>query len=142
MTTPFKFAVKFQVRHPTLTSDAICEAFAMKPKYRWNVGDPMVTPKNIKLGGIRKETYCTFDIGSGADGRLAECLQGSVSSLKAHAAFLRSIDETGGSCLFYVYWYPNGDTGALFDADLLNSLAELKIQLGINVFDDRPEATV
>jgi len=137
MPKPFRFAVDFQVRHPLMHSDEICEALAMNTEVCWNVGDRRVTPKGTELTGTRRETYCSFDIGSGADGRLANFLRDKIESLQSHAAFLRSIRETGGSLLFYVFWYPNGDTGEVFDIDLLAGIAELGIELGINVYDDR-----
>lgn len=51
MTTPFRFAGSFQVRHPIMGSDAICKALAMKPTQSWNAGDQKVTPKGTRLGG-------------------------------------------------------------------------------------------
>lgn len=40
--------------------------------------------------------------------------------------------------MLYAFWHPNGDTGEVFRTDLLRRMADLGIELGINVFDDRP----
>lgn len=56
--------------------------------------------------------------------------------LSTHEAHLAEVCRTGGSLNFYVYWYPNGDTGAVFSPELLGKMASLKIALGLNVYDD------
>jgi hypothetical protein len=51
--------------------------------------------------------------------------------------FIRNLCTTGGSAAFYVFWYPNGDTGEVFEAPLLLALGEVGIALMLNVYDDR-----
>jgi hypothetical protein len=138
MGNPFDYHVSFRVTHPTLDAGAIAAQLRMTPKFCWTAGEPRKTPEGTPLEGVREESYCTFDVGSGDDGELARCLTAAVSKLTAAAAFLRHVRETGGSLMFYVFWYPNGDTGEVFGADLLRNMAEMGIEMGINVYDDRP----
>jgi hypothetical protein len=42
--------------------------------------------------------------------------------------------------MFYIFWYPNGDTGEVFETALLLKMAELGIDFGLNVYDDRQSA--
>lgn len=109
----------------------------MKPRHSWSAGEPRRTPVGTPLDGLREESYCSFDMGGGDDGNLAECLCAAVSKLKAYRTFLRQMSEARADLSFYVFWYPNGDTGAVFDTRLLADLTDLGITLGINVYDDR-----
>jgi hypothetical protein len=134
----FDYHVSFRVTHPTLDAGAIAAQLRMTPKFCWTSGEPRKTPRGTPLQGVREESYCTFDIGSGDDGEIARCLSTALEGLRAEAEFLRHLRDAGGSLMFYVYWYPNGDTGELFATDLLRDMAEMGIELGINVYDDRP----
>lgn len=138
MGNPFDYHVSFRLTHPTLDADAIAAQLCMTPKFCWTAGEPRKTPKGTPLDGVREESYCTFDIGSGDDGELARCLSTALLKLTPAAEFLRHVRDAGGSPMFYVFWYPNGDTGEVFGTELLRNMAEMGIELGINVFDDRP----
>lgn len=98
-----------------------------------------MTPKGTLFGGVRDESYCCFDICAGTDGELADELRNAVSTLKHYREFFSQLSSSGGSAEFYVFWYPNGDTGQTFDCELLTGLTELGIRLGINVYEDGRE---
>jgi hypothetical protein len=137
MGAPFDFAVSLRIVHPDIDPAVVSAALSMAPKYSWKAGDPRVTPKGNPLGGTRKESYCTFDVARGGDGEVAERLAEAIERLAEHREFLGKLKATGGSAMFYVFWYPNGDTGEIFGADLLAQMGRLGIDLGLNVFDDR-----
>ena len=137
MGAPFDFAVSLRVVHPDIDPAVVIAELSMAPKYSWKAGSPRVSPKGNSLGGTRKESYCTFDIGRGSDGEVAECLADALKRLTEHSEFLANLKATGGSVMFYIFWYPNGDTGEVFGADLLAQMAHLGIDLGLNVYDDR-----
>lgn len=99
-----------------------------------------MTPKGTALGGVRDESYCCFDICVGTDGKLADELQNAVSELTHSREFFSEFRRSGGSAYVYVFWYPNGDTGEMFDCELLNGLTDLGIALGINVYEERRSA--
>lgn len=137
MNTPFSYHVSFRVKHPTLRPEEIAAELGLTPRYSWAAGDARMTPDTSLLGGIRKESYCTFEMGEGEDGELAPCLRRAAESLGSHRTHLNEMRLSGGSLEFYVFWYPNGDTGDVFPADLLFLIADLGIDLGINVYDAR-----
>jgi hypothetical protein len=137
MSDPFKYAVSLRVTHPSLRPADISVEVDMTPSHSWMVGELRKTPKWTLLEGRRKESYCTYEIGGADDGELAQCLRKAVDKLGGHREFLRKLRSTGGSLMFYIFWYPNGDTGEVFDTDLLLKMADLGIELGINVYDDR-----
>ena len=140
--TPFDYSVNLRVKHPSRHPDAIATDLAMSPRTAWNVGEPRVSASGRLLGGTRTETYCWFPMGDGHDGELARCLSDALLELETRVNAVRALKATGGTIQFYVFWYPNGDTGQVFDTALLSRMAALGIDLGINVYDDRnaPEA--
>jgi hypothetical protein len=138
MSTAFSYRVSFQIRHPTARAEALSLGLPWEPSNAWTVGEDRVTPAGTRLTGTRRETYCNFPIAEGDDGALAACLSRIVEALSPHADHLAEVCRTGGALSFYVFWYPNGDTGEVFTADLLQKMASLNIALGLNVYDDRP----
>lgn len=132
----FDFHVSLRATHPTLDPTSIAAGLDLKPNHSWTAGEPRVTPTGTPLGGVRNESYCTFDLGSGKDGEVARCLRSALSHLKQHKDFLRRMNSDGGSLRFYVFWHPNGDTGEVFPTSMLKDKGDLGIELGINVLED------
>lgn len=130
---PFDFSVSLRVTHPTKSAAELSQLVAMTPRHSWSVGDARVTPKGTALGGVRDESYCSFDAGRGEDGRIAALLRTAVASLSKRAEALHDIRSTGGEIMLLVYWHADGDEGETFDTDLLGSMSELGIELGLNV---------
>jgi hypothetical protein len=137
MGTNFDFHISLRVTHPDIDPELVSNALSMKPKFSWKVGTPRVTPKGNSLGGTRTDSYCSFEIGQGSDGEVAKCISDALERLTPHSEFLSKLRTTGGSLMFYIFWYPNGDTGDVFRSDVLAKMASLGIDLGLNVYDDR-----
>jgi hypothetical protein len=133
----FDYHVSFRVTHPVLDPAVISASLGLEPRFSWRAGEPRATPEGSLLGAFRKETYCSYDIGGGDDGELAKCLSTAVDNLERHAEFLREVRASGGMLMFYVCWHPNGDQGETFRPDLMRKMADLGIEFGLNVFDDR-----
>ena len=139
MGNQFEYYVSFRATHPTLDPAEIAGQLGLEAKVSWAAGAPRKTPKGTPLGGLREESYCAFTIGSSDDGALAECLEAAVARLRHAGDFLREIRATGGSLMFYVSWFTDGDTGEVFDAALLRDMADLGIELGINAYSAPPQ---
>jgi hypothetical protein len=137
MGKPFDYSVNFQIRHPTASVEELAAGLPWEMTSGWTAGEQRVTPIGRQLGGVRSESYCSFQITKRDDGRIPTCLSNALDILATHRDHLDEICRTGGSLNFCVFWYPNGDTGAVFNADLLERMAALKIDLGLNVYDDR-----
>lgn len=103
----------------------------------WTAGEPRTTPAGRELGGARSESYCSLKIAQGDDGELMDCLARAVDVIQTNRSRWDDFRRTGGRLSFYVFWYPNGDTGTELGADLLGKMAALEIDLGINVYENR-----
>ena len=136
MKNPFDYSVSLRITHPTLAAAELCRGVNREAEFSWSVGEQRRTPKGAPLLGVREESYCSFQLRrDGRDGELARCLSEAVDALERSKGFLDDLRSTGGSVEFYCFWYPNGDTGEVFDPRLLRRMADLNIGLGINVLD-------
>jgi hypothetical protein len=72
---------------------------------------------------------------------VAKSISETAGRLIEKREFVRHVCATGGSAAFYVFWYPNGDTGEIFEASLLSALGDMGISLMLNVYDDREDSS-
>lgn len=133
MSEPFNYAVSLQVRHPTASAEHVVALVGLELQRSWTAGDARTTSTGRPLEGEREETYCAFPLGQGSNGELARCLREAVFSLEPRKDELESLRSTGGSLLFYASWEAMGDTGEVFERELLQDIAALGIDLGMNV---------
>lgn len=137
MAKVFDYAVSLQIRHPAAPANELAAVFPWPMTSGWTAGEPRATPVGRELGGVRSESYCSLEIAHGDDGELTACLSRAVELIQANEKRWNEFRRTGGRLNFYVFWYPNGDTGAVLNADLLGDMAALEIDLGLNVYEDR-----
>jgi len=110
----------------------------MRPAHLWAVGDERQTPKGTKLGGLRTESYCSIDLGSTKRKYLSAQIEAALVLLKPHRRMLRRLSSTGGRISFFVGWFCDEHTGDSFDRQLLDQMADLRIELELNVYVPDP----
>lgn len=88
------------------------------------------------MEGVRRETYCTFQIARGDNGELAEAIAKSIALLEPRSAFLTSVTQDGGRAEYFIGWYVNDSAGETFPAGLLRQLGRLDIDLAVCVYSD------
>jgi AraC-like DNA-binding protein len=133
MSAPIEYAVFFRVSHPNLSPEDICCELNMTPAYSSIAGEQRKSRPSDRVTPAANETFCTFDLGGGDKGALAPCLRSAAQSLDQHSEFLRKIRSSGGTLVFHASWRPNADREVVFETDLLLKMAELGIELSINV---------
>ena len=135
MKNPFDYSISLRVTHPTWSADMINSALDRVPRFSWSVGDARVTPKGTALGGLRSESYCSFDLTKGCDGEIAKTIRVNLKILIHRTDHILPIRSTGGKISFYILWHANGDTGEVLDLDLLSDMVNLGIEFDLNVLD-------
>lgn len=106
------------------------------PKFAHNVGEVRKTPKGDLLTGVYRETYCSFEIGKGEISAIESDIQNLTASLMTIQSQIRSITATGGQLEYFIGCFIEGNSGMIFDAQLLYDLAALKISLGFDLYGD------
>jgi hypothetical protein len=92
------------------------------------------------LGGQNRESYWTTRL---IEDRwpptgLAVLLGRVLDQLAPHRLFFHEIRSQGGTIELFVGWFFDGQSGDVFDYDLLARMADLKIDLSLDVYG--PEA--
>ena len=128
-----KMRMSLRVTHPSMNSAFIANQLALKPKTSWTAGEQRLSPRGTPLG-IAEASYCNFELKVAGDVGLAEALATHVERIAKHATFLSELVATGGRVEFYVGWFIEKHAGELLDDELLRHLADLRINLAIEVY--------
>lgn len=130
----FRFDVSLRVKHPALGSDEICRALGMPADVTWQVGAHRTTPTGRQLPGVYEYSYCVFRFDVPADVSLADFIKAKNASLLARRDFLVDLRKSGGTVEYFVGWYSGANSGELFDWQLLKELADLRVDLALDVY--------
>ena len=65
---------------------------------------------------------------------LAVLVGRALDQLAPHRPFFHRIRSQGGTVEFFVGWFFDGNSGDVFDCDLLARMADLKIDLSLDVY--------
>src|SRR4030095_6852927 len=135
---PTKFSVSLRIRlfNKALDLPEICDALGLEPGRTWTIGEPRTTPQGDPLPGVYDFSYCYFKLARQGDEELHEMLDRLSDSLHQHLDLFRRIRSAGGTIEFYIFWVSIGNTGEVFDSQLLSKLATLGIDLDIDVLGE------
>ena len=133
----YQFTISLRVRHPSIDPSRITEALGQQPKRAWQAGALRATAKGDPLAGTYDDTYWTsgslrrgeWKPGSRSPETLYGAIEALLSDLAGHKRFFQDIRSGGGSVVFSVGWFLDGDTGGVFDHDLLRRMGDFGIDL-------------
>ena len=115
----------------------ISSSLAISPILFWKVGALHKSPKGTLLGGAYDHSYWVDRLPEHetcAD--LAGTIERYLIRLEGKAEFMHVFFKTGGTAEIYIGWFsPGGET---FASDILERLASLHIDLGIDVYRNEP----
>jgi hypothetical protein len=126
--------IALRLTHPTIAPAAISQHVGLVPKYSWAVGEKRQTPKGTPLSGIRKETYCCFDLPVRRRS-LSDAVERILThDLASQKRFFRKFAATGGTIQLYVSWGTGTTDGDVFPWTTLKRMADLRIDLAVEWF--------
>ena len=126
--------LSLQIRHPTRDLSTVCSALGLRPANLWKVGDERRTPKGNKIGGLRTDSHCSVDLGPTTRRPLSKQMEAALELLKPHRRMLRRLSSTRGRIGFFAGWFCDEHTGATFDYQILEGMADLRIALDLNLY--------
>jgi hypothetical protein len=88
------------------------------------------------LDGRWPHTYWTARLieGQWPQEQLEDALGGLLDQLEVHKRFFHQIRSEGGKVELFVGWFFDGHSGGVFSHDLLARMADLKIDLSLDVY--------
>jgi hypothetical protein len=133
---PYRYVISLRVFHPKMDPAEISIALQRTPKVSWKAGDSRVTPKGTPLKGLRKDSYWTCNVlkGEWPGKDLTDAVSDLVTQLSLHRSFFQQVRSEGGKVEFFVGWFFDGNSGDVFDVDLLAKLADLGIALSLDIY--------
>jgi hypothetical protein len=128
------YKLSFQMRHPDLDLEEVCKRLGLTPQHIWKAGDRRRTPKGTVLDGYRDASYCSIRFDDDTEGSLPDKINSAIARLNRRRSVLEEVSSSGGRLSFFIGWFSTGDSGDTIDWKSLESLAELKINLELNVY--------
>ena len=141
----YRYVISLRVFHPKMDPAEISAALQLTPGVSWKAGDPLVTPKGTPLKGLRKDSYWTCNVLKGAwPGKdLARAFSELVAELSSRKSFFHRMRAEGGRAELFVGWFLEGNSGDVFDADLLSALGDLGLNLSLDIYPpDQPQSNI
>jgi hypothetical protein len=132
----YRYTISLRIRHPSIDVAEIASNLSREPFRSWQAGEPRSTPKGTPITGVNSETYWTTRVAEGdsSSAVLSVVLLGLVADLARHRMFFERLRREGASIELFVGWYFGGNSGDIFGFDLLAKLADLKIDLSLDVY--------
>lgn len=124
-------SVSFIIRHPNQDLSGVLERLGLSADRVWRAGDQETTPKGRVLSGKRAYSCAATRIAL-ADEELEQRLEHICDALRGHRDVLATLLTSGASIEFYITL--SCGTGLQFDRDLMTSLADLGIGIGIDAY--------
>jgi len=133
---PYRYKISLRLRHPSLDPAEITSALQRSPFRSWRAGEPRTTPRGTPLEGRNRETYWTAKVVEGGwpDKGLAVAMRELLDQLVPHRDFFDRIRSDGGKVELFVGWFFDGQSGGTFDCDLMARMADLNIDLSLDVY--------
>lgn len=131
-----KYSIRLSIRHPDIDPNEITRTLGMEPDIAWTPGLPKVTSHGKILPTKAKSTYWNYDKIVEDDPKFSVTLKKIVLNLEKHRDFLKGIIQTYGDIEIDIQFYGQANIGDIIDWDVLEKMARLKINLGIEVFPD------
>lgn len=128
------FSISLRTWHPVMPAQELIEAIGMEPQVACSVGARRVNPVGELLDGVYRASYCSFDLEVKASGDFTEALAPLLSQLDGKQSLFRQIALTGGRTELYVGVFVDGDSGFTLAIDDMRRLAELSLELSVEVY--------
>lgn len=130
----FKFSLSLRVFSRSIDPSEISARLNLSPKWYNRAGEARRTPKGKVVGGLYDLNYCSFVLDANGDSDLHEVVSRNVGLFAEHKDLFGRVRGDGGRVEFFIGWFSPGNTGDLFDFELLGRLSELKIDLAFDVY--------
>ena len=136
------FKVSLGIRHPTIDPGDISRALSLSPSRQSKVGDQRVTPTGTRLEGTYQFSSWGHEFDSSGVADLTEFLPSVIDRLAPHTSYLAALDREGGSVELFCGIFADGNWDESFHHTLLRGLADMAIDLRLDVYPKSDEPDV
>jgi hypothetical protein len=127
----FQYQVSLLVKSSHIDLDPITAVIGLRPTTAWRAGEPLKRPTET----IRDYNYCCFKLNIDRRNSLEANVVKYILKLEHIKEICRSILDDSGSIVLAVTWYTGQGRGYQFSCSFMRKLADLGIELGVEVFE-------
>lgn len=131
-----RFVLRLIVRHPSLDPKLISTQLGLAPHVTQMAGEARVAPSGVPIGGRYSDSRWGWSARFEKRREFFDEVSVLANRLYPHKEFLSKIVDSGGSVEIVVHLPGDTNIGWTMPWAELATLAELKIDLGIEVFPD------
>jgi hypothetical protein len=133
-----EYVVALRIFHPTLAADEIELALKRDSRIKNTVGQPRKTPEGSILGGVYKETFCTFPLIPKKKGYFVDGITMGIEILLPKKQFFVDVTQSGGRAEFFIGVFGESTFGFTIDVQLMKILSEMCLTISVDAyfFDD------
>ena len=130
----YNYALSFRAHHPTLSAKEVRAVFRMRPKISRRVGEPRRTPRGNLLKGVWKNTYLCFEVTVRVGEELPDAIERILKKLRKRSKEIQAFRASGGRMDFFIGIFVERNKGVTFEPDLLAELADVGIELQLDIY--------
>ena len=89
------------------------------------------------MDGVYRDSYWTAPVTEGAvdQADLPTAVSVAIEGLWPHRQFFIDCSESGGAAEFFIGWFfPDGNSGDIFDWRLMERLSQMRISLSLDIY--------
>jgi Domain of unknown function (DUF4279) len=131
----YRYKISLRVRHPSMDPAEITYSLRFNPSQFWSAGERRASPSDGPLEGVWPDTYWTARVVEGEwPGKDLEAAIAELADrLETNKGFFERVRSDGGTVELFVGWFFDGQSGGVFDFGLLARMADLKINLSLDL---------
>jgi uncharacterized protein DUF4279 len=129
--TAYTYTVSLRIWHPRMTADEISSALSLTPRVARAAGS---LRSARQAGALEQSTYWTTALEHDPSLELAPFLEIITVRLQEQASFFETLRASHGRAELFVGWFLNGNTGEVLPSALLRSMAELGLDLALDLY--------
>lgn len=133
-----RFSIVLLIRHPHIDPKKISEELRLEPYGHAKSGEPRMTLQGAPLPGVHERSWWNHIFYYEGDAGFFEEMEQLVNRLALHKDFFHRIANEGGSSELFFEFPGDVNQGNTAKPTLLTQIAELKLNLGLEIFPDSP----
>ena len=131
-----RFTLVVRIFHPDIDPQEISRTLGREPYQAWQAGKPRHTRSGHLMPSVGRESYWIWRRRVAGQRDFFAALVDELDWLAVHAGFLEGLVAAGGQVALGLNLAGDENIGATLRHDVLQRLAALPIDLGIEVFPD------
>ena len=131
-----KCRVSIRCWHPSMRAIQIAAGVELNPETSWDAGDERRDATGQPLTGIRKSTYCVFDVEESAELDFDDRIVNIVYNLNRRRTFIRRFLESGGVMELFCGMFFERSGGFSMKPELLRAAADLGVTIGFDLYEE------